>query len=281
MCSTGDVRSLRARNVAGEPLGDHVDVFDVLVAGDDECRDGDVAEPLRGRGIEPRHPQVIMTLRLLEGMTLHLDGELANRWIDLVQGAAGTRDPEVDVQVHGTFDVAALESGFLFRAVGLNPFRPLVVVDAGADEHERRHALGRIEGKLERGPATKRGAHNRRLRDACSIERFSDGSSVRDWIRLDLRVPESRQVDADDRVRLRKGVKLRFPHPRVRDARVHEHDGRPFAVDVVPDAHSSSTNRGLMNSTNVWRSQLASVTGVSARTDAVRGMCIASATSPK
>ena len=137
MCSTGDVRSLRARNVTGEPLGDHVDVFDVLVAGDDECRDGDVAEPLGGRGIEPRHPPVIMTLRLLEGMTLHLDGELANRWIDLVQGAAGTRDPEVDVQVDGTFDVAALESGFLFRAVGLNLFRPLVVVDAGADEHER------------------------------------------------------------------------------------------------------------------------------------------------
>src|SRR5580765_8693103 len=281
MCSTGDVRSLRARNVTGEPLGDHVDVLDVLVAGDDQCRDNDVAEPLRGRGIEPIRPQVVMTLRLLEGMTLHLDGELANRWIDLVQGAAGTRDPEVDVQGYGTFDVAALESGFLFRAVGLNLFRPLVVVDAGADEDERRHAFGRIERKLERGPATKRGAHDRRPCDACTIERFSDGSPVRDRIRLDLRVSESRQVDADDRVRLRKGVKLRLPHPRVRDACVYEHDGRSFAMAVVPDAHSSSTNRGLMYSANVWRSQLASVTGVSARTDAVRGMCIASATSPK
>ena len=77
MCSTGDVRSLRVRNVTFEPLGDHVDVFDVLVAGYDECRDGDISEPLRGRGIEPSRPQVVMTLRLLEGMTLHLDGQLA------------------------------------------------------------------------------------------------------------------------------------------------------------------------------------------------------------
>jgi hypothetical protein len=70
-----------------------MDVFDVLVAGDDECRNGNVTEPSRGRGIEPRRTQVVMTLRLLEGMTLHLDGQLANRWIDLVQGPAGTRDP--------------------------------------------------------------------------------------------------------------------------------------------------------------------------------------------
>ena len=117
MCRTGDVCALRARNVTGEPLGNHVDVLDVLVAGDDECRNGDIAEPLGGREVEPRHPQVIMTLRLLEGLTLHLDSELANRWVDLFQGAAGTRDPEVDVQRHGMFEVAALESGFLFRAV--------------------------------------------------------------------------------------------------------------------------------------------------------------------
>src|SRR5580765_311186 len=123
MCGTGDVRALRARNVPGEPLGDHVDVFDVLVAGEDEGRNGDVAEPLRGRRVQPRRPQVVMTLRLLEGMTLHLDGQLANRWIDLVQAASGARNPEVDVQAHGTFDVAALESCFLFRAVGLNLFR--------------------------------------------------------------------------------------------------------------------------------------------------------------
>src|SRR5580765_7372892 len=192
MCSTGDVRSLRVRNVTFEPLGDHVDVFDVLVAGYDECRDGDISEPLRGRGIEPGRAQVVMTLRLFEGMTLHLEGQLADRRIDLVQGAPGTRDPEVDVQGYRTFDVAALQSGLLFRAVGLNLFRPLVVVDAGADEHERRHAFGRIDCELERGPATERGAHDRGLRDACSVERFSDGSRVGDRVGLDLRVPESR-----------------------------------------------------------------------------------------
>jgi hypothetical protein len=36
-----------------------------------------------------------------------------------------------------------------------------------------------------------------------------------------------------------------------------------------------------MNSSNVSLSQLATTAGVIARTEAVRGMCIASATSPK
>src|SRR2546421_24212 len=42
-----------------------------------------------------------------------------------------------------------------------------------------------------------------------------------------------------------------------------------------------STNSGFTNSSNVVRSQLATVAGVRARTVAVRGMSIASATSPK
>src|SRR5439155_7665507 len=72
-----------------------------------------------------------------------------------------------------------------------------------------------------------------------------------------------------------------LPHPRVGDARMNECDRGPFSVDVERDAHASSANKGRTNSSNVSRSQLATVTGVSARTEAVRGICIASATSPK
>ena len=46
---------------------------------------------------------------------------------------------------------------------------------------------------------------------------------------------------------------------------MEQDDGRPFALEVVPDRHPSSTNSGRMNSSNVSRSQLATVTGVSAR----------------
>jgi hypothetical protein len=45
--------------------------------------------------------------------------------------------------------------------------------------------------------------------------------------------------------------------------------------------YSSSAKSGRTYASNVGRSQLATVAGVSARTDAVRGMFIASATSPK
>ena len=67
-------------------------------------------------------------------------------------------------------------------------------------------------------------------------QRLGDRAATVDGIRLDRRVPESRQIEA---------------------------------------------NNGRTYSSNVSRSQLATVTGVSARTDAVRGMFIASATSPK
>ena len=45
--------------------------------------------------------------------------------------------------------------------------------------------------------------------------------------------------------------------------------------------YASAANRGRTNSSNVSRSQLATTVGVSARIEAVRGMSIVSATSPK
>src|SRR5262249_46417026 len=54
-----------------------------------------------------------------------------------------------------------------------------------------------------------------------------------------------------------------------------------FLGNTSGSAYESSANNGLMYSLNVAWSQLATVAGVSARTEAVRGMCIASATSPK
>jgi hypothetical protein len=157
----------------------------------------------------------------------------------------------------------------------------IVVVVGAAPTDERRDALGRIEREVECDHSAERRADQRSPSDTGRIEGLAHRSTVGDGIRLDGRVAETRQVEAKDRVRLRKGTQLRLPHPRVGNACVHECDCGPRALDVEPDAHESSANRGRTNSSNVARSQLATVTGVRARTDAVRGMAIARATSPK
>src|SRR5205807_9597424 len=108
-----------------------------------------------------------------------------------------------------------------------------------------------------------------------------DRAAIRHDVPLERRLAEPRKVDSHDPMRLGKAPQLRRPHARVGDARMYEGDGRPLTVDVEPDAHPSSAKRGRTNSSNVSRSQLATVTGVRARTEAVRGICIASATSPK
>ena len=64
-------------------------------------------------------------------------------------------------------------------------------------------------------------------------------------------------------------VDLRRPHPPVGDARVQEQD-----------VHSSAKSGRSSSSKAAW-SQLATTAGVTARTEAVRGIPIASATSPK
>jgi hypothetical protein len=38
-------------------------------------------------------------------------------------------------------------------------------------------------------------------------------------------------------MRLREGAQLRLPETRISEAGVQEHDRRPFAPDVAPEAH--------------------------------------------
>jgi len=143
------------------------------------------------------------------------------------------------------------------------------------------NAFGRLERQLEHGPAAERGTDQCGAFHTSEIERVSDSSAIRDDIVFERRLAESWKIDADDQVSLGERAQLRLPHPRIRDARMDEGNRGPRAVHVEPDAHWSSANSGRTNSSNVSRSQLATVTGVSARTEAVRGMSIASATSPK
>lgn len=157
-----------------------------------------------------------------------------------------------------------------------------MVGQARTDQHERRDALRRFQRQLERRVASERDTDDCRAIDAGHVQRLAHRASIGDELRLERRPADARKIDAQDCVRGRERAQLRLPHARVGDACVQEEDRRPLTVNVVPDAHaSSSANSGRTNSSKLLRSQLATVAGVSARTDAVRGMCIASATSPK
>ena len=282
MCSTGDVRSLRARNVTGEPLGDHVDVFDVLVAGDDECRNarrrraaarpGDRAEPPAGRHDPPTARRHDVASR-----------RPAREPLDRSRPGCGG-DPRPRSRRSGLRHVRRRRARERFPLPRRRP-QPVPTTRGRRCRSRRARAPTRVRAHRAANSSAALPPSEVPTTAACATPAASSASAMAPLYETGfVSISECPNPGRSTRMTVcdsEEGVELRLPHPRVRDACVHEHDGRPFAVDVVPDAHSSSTNRGLMNSANVWRSQLASVTGVSARTDAVRGMCIASATSPK
>src|SRR6266540_2117633 len=263
------------------PIGDPVDVLDVLVARDDQRRGPDATETL-GRGrVEARHAHVRVALLQPERIALHLRDERSELRVDCVERAPRAGEPHPQVRVDRRVEIAAFERLVLGGAEGLHLLRPLVVVDPGADEYERGDALRRLGCDLERRPAAQGDADERGAVDAGRVHGLPDRARERDHVRLDRGAAIAWKVGSRHRVRLAERPDLGLPHARVRDPRVDQDDRGSFAVDVVPGGHASSANRGRTNSSNVSRSQLATVTGVSALTEAVRGMSIARATSPK
>ena len=192
-----------------------------------------------------------------------------------------TGKPRAQIRIDCSVQVSAFERCLFVREERGHPLRPHVIRETGADEHERRDPFRRVECELEPRIAAERNAHQRGSLDADFVHGLTHRSPERDRVRLERRVPETGEIDPQHQMRSRKGTKLRLPETRIREAGMEQDNRRPFAVDVVPDAHPSSANSGRMYVSKVSRSQLATVTGVSARTDAVRGTSIASATSPK
>ena len=258
MSRARDRRALGARDLGDDRVGDLVDVAHVLVARDDERRRAHVREPRRRRRVEPRHLHLVSDLALERG-PLHLRDEYAHLRVDAV------REPEPQVRFDGGIEVAALEGLLFLGAERAHLVGPLVAGEAGADEYERRDALRRLERELERDrPAEGRADE----RDRLLGKSVADEGAVVEDVGLVGPVPEAGQVEGTHG---RERLELLPVHPGIGDARVQKDAfGQP-----------SSANRGRMYSSNVASSQLATVAGVSARTDAVRGMCIASATSPK
>src|SRR3954466_9288226 len=103
MSRAGDRRALGTRNLRRELVGDLVDVAHVLLAGDHESGDSNLAKPRRRRRFEFLRAEVVVAGLELECLPLHLSDKSANLWIDVVG------QPHTQVCFDGSVEVAALE----------------------------------------------------------------------------------------------------------------------------------------------------------------------------
>ena len=87
-----------------------------------------------------------------------------------------------------------------------------MVVNARSDEHQCRHAFGRIERELERCAPAQGRAYQGRAFDTGQVERLADGATIRHEISVEGRLAEPWKIDADDLVGVRKRPELRLPH---------------------------------------------------------------------
>ena len=236
-----------------------LDVLDVLGADDDERGSGDRPQPLDRLGLGPRPRLIVQGQLQLVRAQRHRLGQLAHLRRRL------RAEPQLCLLLRCAREVARCEQRLLRREARLGRLRPLPAADARADEHEALDELRPGEHQLERDAAAEGAADD----GDRSVEQRRDVVDVGDRPRLQRRVAVAREVGCDDAVAGGpERFDLRCPHPPVGDARVEEED-----------VHSS-TNSGRSSSSKVARSQLATTAGVTARTDAVRGIRIASATSP-
>jgi hypothetical protein len=205
----GDRCALGAGDLAGEPVGDLVDVVHVLVAGDDERRRCHVTQPRGSRRIELSAADLMSPLSL-EGDALHVGDERAHVRVDVLC------EPQLQVRFDSRVEVAALERCVFLGAEGAHFLRPLVSVEAGADEDERRHAVGRLQRELERDPPAERRADER---DRLVGQAVAHERPVVDDVRLGRAVAEAGQVEC-----ARRGERLELlpVHPRVGDACVQQ-----------------------------------------------------------
>src|SRR6266576_3663434 len=112
MRSAGDRRALCTGNSGSETIGDAVDIGDVVVAGQYQSRDLNVAESLRRGRLEVQHPHVVVSLLLPEGLSLHLADELARCGIHVIETAMRTGKPDAQIRVDCSIQISAFERRF-------------------------------------------------------------------------------------------------------------------------------------------------------------------------
>ena len=245
------------QDLGRQPVRRPPDVLDVLGADDDERGSGDRPQPLDRLGLGPHAHDLIVQeqLQLVRAQRhrlsqlAHLRRRLGPSHSSACCFAAPARSP------------AASSAPPPPRSPRPPPTTPSRGCSSG---HETLDELRPGEHQLERDAAAEGAADD----GDRSVEQRRDVVDVGDRPRLQRRVAVAREVGCDDAVAGGpERFDLRCPHPPVGDARVEEED-----------VHSS-TNSGRSSSSKVARS-LATTAGVTARTNAVRGIRIAGATSP-
>src|SRR5439155_18867493 len=201
---------------------------DVLVAGENESRGVDLAEPVRRGRLEAQHPDVVVALLLPENLFLHLADQIAHTEIHVVETAPGPGKPHAQIRVDCGIQVAAFQCLLLRIEERHHVLRPFVIREPGADEHESRDPFRLLQSELERRVAPERYAYQRGPVNAFGVHYVAYRAPERNGIRLERRVAETGYVDAQHGVRLRERAQLRFPESRIGEACVQEHDGRAF-----------------------------------------------------
>jgi hypothetical protein len=193
-----------------EPVGDDLEVGDVLSADDHECRLPDFVEALGRRRIcEP--------------------GNRAGRWIALVRGedrlertalflpdmVPGARievgsEPDAQIQLDCLVDPACVEKRVLLLVVRIE-LRGLVPSERAVHEDERAQPLGMKERGVERGLPAERVPDKGRRLDLQVVEKRAQVVDVGEGAARERRLPVAARVVANDPVVLGEAVPLSVP----------------------------------------------------------------------
>jgi hypothetical protein len=148
-------------------------------------------------GSQAQHPDVVVALLLPENVLLHLADQFAHPGIDVVEIAARAGKPHSQIRLHSGIQVAAFQCLFLRSEERRHVVRPFVIREPGAHEHESGDTFRGLEGELQRGVATEGDPDQRGSIDAFGVHCVAYSSSERHRVRLERRVAESGQIDAE------------------------------------------------------------------------------------
>ena len=218
---------------------------DQLAAGDacrrglvrqDQRREVGVADHQRRRHRDLAEPVEHGRVLLLEIADAEVGAGGGAELLHRVRGGAGPAPDALDHIGHRV-DVASglgppvlLEQGVVLARVILSEREP---GDAGAQQHQRRHPLGLVQGEPERAGAALAAADDRDPVKAVVVEHGHQVAQQRVLDRRGGGLAEAPGVVPDHPVLLRQRGQHRIPDPRVAHPRVEQHQRGAVAAAVV------------------------------------------------
>jgi len=202
----------------------------------DQRREVGVADQQRRRHRDLAEPVEDGRILLLEVADAQVGAGGGAELLHRVRGGAGPAPDALDDAGH-RLDVAGglgppvlLEQAVGLVRVILSEREP---GDAGAEQHQRRHPLGMVQGEAERAGAALAAADDRRPLDGVVVEHGHQVAQQRVLDRRGGGLAEAPGVVPDHPVPLRQRGQHRIPDPRVAHPRVEQHQRGAVAAGVV------------------------------------------------